>query len=295
MRVVRCENGHFYDSDKYSICPYCGNQGKDKYKEGENKYYYEFEKNSKDKKYEKCKRGHYYDSEKYTECPTCAEYDDLVKKHNGNQFFWFEEAGFLKDQTENYEQGQKLFQEGIYDLATEKLRDVVWTYTVGDKMRQGAFNMLKTMADSGNNSAQYECGKIYEEGGKGWVDPEDPYGNRIQLRSFTIVEKNYEKATYYYDEAIKNGNANAALMACYLYFKYKYETAPWKDNRKSLEYCIQGIVMESQNCLDKLSDFYICTGKNDKIFKLKQLFVDGKVDEAREYMQWLEQSGLFKE
>ena len=23
MKLVRCENGHFYDSEQYTVCPYC--------------------------------------------------------------------------------------------------------------------------------------------------------------------------------------------------------------------------------------------------------------------------------
>ena len=29
MTLTRCENGHFYDGDKYAVCPHCANAGKE--------------------------------------------------------------------------------------------------------------------------------------------------------------------------------------------------------------------------------------------------------------------------
>ena len=165
-------------------------------------------------------------------------------------------------------------------------------------MRQNAFSLLKTMADSGNTRAQCKCASIYEEGGRGWCDPEfnlNGERSRIILNGFQIVEVDYEKAAYYYDEAIKCGNADAAYYASRMYLAgFDSLNASLKDQWKSLQYLIKGIKLGSQMCIDDNMRMYFCCD-DEMINKFRQLLFENRDEEAKEYLQWLIDNGYFME
>ncbi len=52
MRKVKCENGHFFNADRYDECPVCGCQA------GE--------------RGTRCSNGHLFDSRRFDRCPTCG-------------------------------------------------------------------------------------------------------------------------------------------------------------------------------------------------------------------------------
>lgn len=64
MNLVKCKRGHFYDGDKYAVCPHCSDEGTER-------RYPEIRIDAQ-KKITRCPNGHFYDSGKYATCPHCA-------------------------------------------------------------------------------------------------------------------------------------------------------------------------------------------------------------------------------
>lgn len=247
----------------------------------------------------KCVNGHFYDADKFSECPHCGStvVDELA--------FNYQKEGhpLLENQTDNYITGLKLFEERKYDKAVELLGEVVWSYTAGDQMRQDAFRLLKSMADSGNTLAQCKCGSIYSEGGRGTAKPEI-YSNGFRfhamLEGFQVVERDYKIATYYYDEAIKGGSAEAAFAAYYMYSPLlDFSHASWKDQRKSLQYFVKYIRLELQKHKDDDMKTHCCDDEkinkliNEfkwRIKKLKDIYSDETVDVLSETVDAVERN-----
>ena len=72
MKLTRCEQGHFYDGDKYNDCPNCsGLREKDK---ADPKKITEDDPWGihEDPAFLYCENGHYYDIRKCTRCPVCG-------------------------------------------------------------------------------------------------------------------------------------------------------------------------------------------------------------------------------
>ena len=103
MKVMRCEQDHFYDGERYDSCPYCsglwelGGRKKDEepqLADNRGMYHVEFWDVTKDGKYnrvygyapvppevsgraalkvQKCGNGHYFDGNRNKVCPYCGE------------------------------------------------------------------------------------------------------------------------------------------------------------------------------------------------------------------------------
>ncbi|MCD8121002.1 MAG: YbjN domain-containing protein [Clostridiales bacterium] len=100
MRLTRCTSGHFYDAEKYSRCPHCGNSGRE----------VQIAQDS-GAKITKCINGHFYDANKHGRCPICGSSDDYalrVISITQN----FEQFGIEKHKSIEYE-GKTVFQLGI--------------------------------------------------------------------------------------------------------------------------------------------------------------------------------------
>lgn len=59
MKLVKCVEGHFYDGDKYAVCPHCNGE--------------EILVVTDKKKIVKCGRGHYYKKNIFGGCPVCKK------------------------------------------------------------------------------------------------------------------------------------------------------------------------------------------------------------------------------
>lgn len=69
MNLVKCENNHYYDGDKYSSCPHCA---KGNVESGMT----EPITNRQESTMVTCANGHFYDSGKYACCPYCDQEKD---------------------------------------------------------------------------------------------------------------------------------------------------------------------------------------------------------------------------
>lgn len=65
MVLIRCNNGHYYDSSKFSTCPYCN------VTQESSNVTVPFENPQRGPKMVQCAKGHYYDSSA-TSCPFCS-------------------------------------------------------------------------------------------------------------------------------------------------------------------------------------------------------------------------------
>ena len=65
--VKRCINGHYYDGDRFEMCPHCGAKDIDSGKVKE-----EPAVERKKTGLQKCSKGHFYDGDKFASCPHCG-------------------------------------------------------------------------------------------------------------------------------------------------------------------------------------------------------------------------------
>lgn len=73
MELVKCNNGHFYDADRFSMCPHCG------ISESENNKNVPINNNqSKGINLVQCPNNHFYNANQYLNCPHCNR-AELVK------------------------------------------------------------------------------------------------------------------------------------------------------------------------------------------------------------------------
>lgn len=75
LKIVRCENGHFYNGAEYDACPYCSGlqQGCSSVPDAR------LEEKPLGPKFAQCKNGHTYNRELYARCPVC-EKDEQEKR-----------------------------------------------------------------------------------------------------------------------------------------------------------------------------------------------------------------------
>lgn len=69
MNLIKCNNNHYYDGDKYSSCPHCAKANVDP-------GVTEPASNRGDSVMTSCGNGHFYDSGKYASCPYCKQERD---------------------------------------------------------------------------------------------------------------------------------------------------------------------------------------------------------------------------
>ncbi len=74
MSIIKCENGHFYDDEKYDRCPHCSKS---------RKLVHLIKHSMPNKNIVKCDCGRYYNADTYFECPHCKN-GKVYSSHNAD-------------------------------------------------------------------------------------------------------------------------------------------------------------------------------------------------------------------
>lgn len=83
MKLTRCEKGHFYDADKYAVCPHCSGEvlKNDRLPDEEQPERKQDIKERPPMKIMVCEEGHFYNGNRYDGCPFC---NDLIRNDRRN-------------------------------------------------------------------------------------------------------------------------------------------------------------------------------------------------------------------
>lgn len=81
VNLTRCQNGHFYDADKFSYCPHCPSVSDSSYSLRDAvdavRNSSEIPSYNSEISLVRCNNGHFYDENKYLSCPHCNEFFDV--------------------------------------------------------------------------------------------------------------------------------------------------------------------------------------------------------------------------
>ena len=66
MNLTKCENGHYYDRDRFPVCPHCGMAPEQPFPDPDGP-----ETEPHAMQIRKCPAGHFYNAGRYASCPLC--------------------------------------------------------------------------------------------------------------------------------------------------------------------------------------------------------------------------------
>lgn len=83
MKLMRCENGHFYNGEEYDDCPFCGSHGVSPVTDPNflrscAEFY--SDEITLEPVFARCENGHTYNQELYARCPVCEKAEREKRK-----------------------------------------------------------------------------------------------------------------------------------------------------------------------------------------------------------------------
>ena len=257
MKLQLCNNGHCYDSDKYTKCPLCdsGNRAQE-----------------------------------------CSPPTDTAETGPQKEHAFKHKSRYTRYRGKEHDDAAMKLGDEIWSRRTEEenRKKAFHTLTVMAALGNGRaqfecgriYYECETFWNHQNPAFRARVPDPLKINGAGLVDPDyriATYYLDAAIRNG--IKEAADHAAYLYHPDFHY------LDDYYFGMEFPHDRFLWANRRKAVEYCIKGIKLKSQYCYGRLHRF---VGKNSEVpEKLYTLISEGSEEEIKEFLDELEVNGFF--